>query len=88
MPPEESVALHVRVTMAESARVRREEPGTLGVRYGQQDGDWLDLFNEQGEGQVVAYIRCDTQESEYNHPVEATGRTCPESCLPTLSPPW
>ena len=58
--------LHVRVTMAESERVRREEQGSLGVRYGRQEGDWLDMFNEQGEGQVVAYIRYATQESDYN----------------------
>jgi len=56
VPPEDSVPLHVRVTMAESERVRREEQGSLGVRYGRQEGDWLDMFNEQGEGQVVTYI--------------------------------
>ena len=37
-------------------KVRSEEKGELGVRYGPQEGDWLDLYNEEGPGYLVAYL--------------------------------
>jgi len=54
--PEESVPLHVQITRNESFRVRSEEKGELGVRYGPQEGDWLDLYNEEGPEDLVAYL--------------------------------
>ena len=67
--PEESVPLHVQITRDESFRVtltcfhelhlnqvRNEEKGELGVRYGPEEGDWLDLYNEKGPGDLVAYL--------------------------------
>jgi len=54
--PEESVPLHVQITRDESFRVRGEEKGELGVRYGPQEGDWLDLYNEEGPRDLVAYL--------------------------------
>ena len=37
-------------------QVRKEERGELGVRYGPEEGDWLDLYNEDGPGDLVAYL--------------------------------
>merc|ERR1712012_167010 len=54
--PEESVPMHVQITRDESFRGRSEEKGELGVRYGPQEGDWLDLYNEEGPGDLVAYL--------------------------------
>lgn len=54
--PEKSVPLHVQITSDESYRVRNEEKGDLGVRYGPEEGDWLDLYNEEGPGDLVAYL--------------------------------
>ena len=39
-----------------SEKVRTEEKGELGMRYGSEEGDWLDLFNEEGPGHLVAYL--------------------------------
>ena len=36
--------------------MRSEEEGELGVRYGPEEGDWLDLYNEKGPGDLVAYL--------------------------------
>ena len=36
--------------------MRSEEEGELGVRYGTEEGDWLDLYNEKGPGDLVAYF--------------------------------
>jgi len=55
--PERSVQRYIQKTSEESQRVREQEPGQLGVRYGEEEGDWLDLFNKEAKsGYMVAFL--------------------------------
>jgi len=52
-----AVPHHVEVTSRESERVRKDSSGRLGVKYGEKNGDLVDLFNEEGKsGQMMIYI--------------------------------
>ena len=46
IPVEEAVPVHVKVTVDESVRVRNTVEGRLGVKYGPDAGDVVDMFNE------------------------------------------
>jgi len=55
--PERSVERYVKKTSEESQRVREQEPGQLEVRYGEEEGDWLDLFNKEAKsGYIVVFL--------------------------------
>eukprot|EP00092_Neocalanus_flemingeri_P082997 GFUD01104109.1.p1 GENE.GFUD01104109.1~~GFUD01104109.1.p1 ORF type:complete len:294 (+),score=106.62 GFUD01104109.1:76-957(+) len=57
VPVEQAVPLHVKVTIEESKRVRSNVRGRLGVKYGPETGDVVDMFNEEcSSKQVVVYL--------------------------------
>jgi len=57
IPVEQSVPEHVRITSEESQRVRSSVDGRLGVKFGSEGGDIVDLFNEDCKTkQMVVYL--------------------------------
>jgi len=57
VPVEQAVPVHVKVTIEESERVRNNVNGKLGVKYGSDVGDVVDLFNEEcNSKQMMVYL--------------------------------
>jgi len=57
VPVEEAVPLHIKVTVDESKQVRETLQGRLGVKYGPEEGDVVDMFNEEcSSKQMMVYL--------------------------------
>ena len=57
VPVDQAVPLHVKVTVAESKRVRDNVKGRLGVKYGPELSDVVDMFNEEcSSKQMMVYV--------------------------------